>query len=377
MESKQQLPVKISELGDTAFPKISGKTKDFLGRLRGARGAGDLPPILEIEGTVKLHGMHADIVFDLNGLPKDGCPTRVPELRVRFQSRNRVCDPASSIHGWPRNIASLPEALVYLRDRILARYHDKNPNSALDHTFPLIVGGEWIGPKVQPNVGVSELSHRFVILAIQLNGVWQRDSDYDDIEATKAGIYSIFRAGRRTLRLDTADLSPANPTLAAMQAIANQVERDCPFAASFGLRDRRGEGVVWKPGFPAGRACARFWLKTKGPLSAPPAASKGQNIDDVCRAFVTPRRVEQGFEYLLETGAEPSLAALAAFVSWVAHDVLVEEARELDCLQGEDEGEGEGVGVGKDEVFARVKSLARHAFLEQMRRCGVSAAELG
>lgn len=53
-------------LGDTAFPKISGKPKDFLKQLNNLKASGNLPFRLIMEGTVKLHGCHADIVVDLN-----------------------------------------------------------------------------------------------------------------------------------------------------------------------------------------------------------------------------------------------------------------------------------------------------------------------
>lgn len=215
---------KESPLGENAFPKISGKIHDFMAGLRSLASSTSLPPILDIEGTVKLHGMHADLVFDLSGLPTSGYNSKavndvsaldavlalsestaqpgpvVSPLQVKFQSRNRICDPELNQHGWPKNIASVPDALVYIRDRVLARYVSKNPSIPLNTAHPLIIAGEWIGPKVQKDVGVSQLSARFVIISIQINGNWQNDADYSDIEATKANVYSIFRSGQSTLR---------------------------------------------------------------------------------------------------------------------------------------------------------------------------------
>lgn len=406
MNRHQSFPINVSELGEYAFPKISGKRRDFLNHLRSLAEAGRLAPVIDMEGTVKLHGMHADIVFDLRdlaslnhnnsrgntrniechdtssmnavlSLSEKQPALTTPGLNVSFQSRNRFCDPDASTHGWPRNVAKEPGALLYLRDRILQRFNERNPTKKVSYSCPLIVAGEWVGPKVQQDVGVSLLSHRFVILTIQINGKWQRDSDYDDIEASKASIYSIFRAGQQTIRFDTRDLTDNNPALLEMQRIADQVEECCPFAASFNINNSQGEGVVWKPGCLEGRANPKYWLKTKGPISGPENRIDAQNIevdeekkisiDQMCLRFVSPRRVDQGFEYLLETGVEPNRQSLKIFVNWVLSDVMVEEKSEIDEM-------GKAWKGVQGLVNKKVKTLARNAFIDQMEKCGVSIA---
>lgn len=396
----KRLPnVKESPLGENAFPKISGKKHDFMAGLRHLAITTGLPPILDIEGTVKLHGMHADLVFDLTGLPpaisdaramkdlemmalvhglsesKSRALTPSFPLDVTFQSRNRICEPESSQHGWPRNISKYPDALIYIRDRALTHYTSKNPRNPINPASPMIIAGEWIGPKVQKDVGVSELSARFVIISVQINGVWQKDLDYADIEAPRASIYSIFRSGQHVLKLDTSDLSDTNPTLIKMQSIADTVEACCPFSAAFGVKNARGEGVVWKPGTTEGRADASYWIKTKGPIFGPEnridattfeeEAAKKQNMDEVCQRFVSPRRVEQGFEFLLEMGIEPSRTSLKVFVEWIVNDIWLEERTQITKLEEEQRGL-EGM------LKKKVKWLARCAFMDEMQKCGVS-----
>lgn len=402
MNSDPIILVKAPQLGEHAFPKISGKRQEFLKNLQHLADTSGLPQILDIEGTVKLHGMHADVVFDLKNLPYSTSssapapgidsavaaalalsknPTQLEKsqslLSVTFQSRNKICDPQSSQQGWPRIIACLPDALVYLRDRVLTRYREKNPQMPLNRIYPLIVAGEWIGPKVQADVGVSELSHRFVILSIQLNGVWQRDSDYRDIEATKANIYSIFRPGQRVIKFDTSNISDTNPALLKMQKIADEVEECCPFAAAFGIHSSRGEGVVWKPAVPEARANAKYWLKTKGPIFGPENrinavniqadAERRADIDEICRRFLTPRRVEQGFEYLVEMGVQPDRKSVKTFIAWIISDIWTEEKSDIEALKAERTGV-QGI------LLKKVKWLAREAYLVQMGKCGVSIA---
>jgi len=366
----------VASQNGNLFPKISGKHQDFLANLQQLKSESKLPPILDMEGTTKLHGMHADIVYNLHEARTD--PAAAPNQTVLFQSRNRICEPDESQQGWPRDIAQFPDALTYLQNRILTRFVEKNPDTTLDTAYPLIVAGEWIGGRVQKDVGLAQLSNRFVILSIQLNGVWQKDSDYSDIEATRAGIYSVFRARQTKLAFDTSNLTADNPALLEMQRLADSVERCCPFAAAFGIADAPGEGVVWKPGVPSARADAKYWLKTKGPVFGKenridPAkiradAARDLSIGDAALRWVTPRRVEQGFEYLNEMDIDPNRqTCVKEYINWIVNDVVVEEARDIDAFKSR-------FADAEQTVRRKVAWLAKHAFLQKMRECGADLA---
>lgn len=325
-----------SSLGDNAFPKISGKPKDFLLQMRNLKVQGKLPSNIMLEGTVKLHGSHADIVFDLE--------SEIGE--VKFQSRNRLCAPTDSQQGWPRNVAKYPDELQKLKDMVLTRFQDRNPNTPLDTTKPLIIGGEWIGPKVQKDVGVSELSHRFVILTIQINGQWQNDTDYVGIEAPEASIFHVLRVPQYRVVFDTSDLTNTNPALFELQRLADEAEAECPFAASFGIIKSRGEGIVWKPGTLEGRSNAKYWLKTKGPIIGPEnriqlnsseqdsgrTMTTAPDVEKLAMTWVTERRLEQAHEYLAEMSID-NQARAKEFRKWVIQDVLKEEATEIEELR--------------------------------------------
>lgn len=354
-------------LGENSFPKISGRPKDFLKQLQSLKDRDVLPTKLVLEGTVKLHGSHADIVYDL----------KAASTEVTFQSRNRICAPTDSQQGWPRNLVKYLDDLTTLRDEIIARFQQLNPATLLDRTKPLIVAGEWIGEKVQKDVGVSELSHRFVVLTIQVNGLWQADTDYGDIEASAASIYNILRVPQYKVDLDTSDLTLSNPALLELQRLADEIEAECPFAASFGIMNSRGEGIVWKPGTPEGRSDARYWLKTKGPIIGPEnrieVASVGQDggmkpinanqVQSIVAAWVTERRLEQAHEYLAEMGTDAQRRP-KEFRKWVAEDILKEEATEIEELRK--------AVPGIEQILRRkVGELAGRAYNERLTSTGV------
>jgi hypothetical protein len=320
------------------FPKITGKINEFLVNLdrlsksRKFRGSQ-----IQLEGTVKLHGMHGDIVYDLSVAGAD----------VIFQSRNRICNPDESQQGWPRNISKQAQALKSLKSKILTQYKAKNPTSRIDVTKPLIVAGEWIGHKVQPGVGVSQLSARFVILSIQINGIWQPDPDISGISEPSAAIFNITDIPPFVVTYDIADRSPTNSALHQMQGLADQVETVCPYAAHFGVVGGRGEGIVWKAASDIARGNPKYWFKMKGPISDPvnhininPTGTwpvqAALSPERAAKMWVTTRRVQQAFEYLSEMNFETRGQRERAFTKWLTTDILTEERTEIEKLASDD-----------------------------------------
>ncbi|KAJ9657014.1 hypothetical protein H2198_004614 [Neophaeococcomyces mojaviensis] len=387
-----------SQLGDNGFPKITGKVNDFLYQLQELKDQQQHLDFVPIVGTVKLHGMHADILFSLTGVAKrdskssneDPLETELAsaaaalnlsekgleECGVSFQSRNVLCDAEASNHGWPRDIARHPDALQYLKTRVMERYLSRYPGASIDRTQPLIIAGEWIGTGVQKGVGISKLSPRFIILGIKINGQWQPDDDYSDIEANKAGIFTIHRVPQFKFMFDMSDISENNYVLLDMQRIADDVEFCCPYAAHFGIENSRGEGVVWKIGTLDGITNPKCWFKTKGPISGPENridpqsitrnAEKKLTVNSASEKWVSKRRVEQGFEYLLELGLEPSKESMKQFINWVVQDVMTEEKSEIDKIRSQ-------YSDASRLVKAKVGQLAREKYFETMREVGIDS----
>lgn len=362
-----------TEAKDNLFPKITGKHNGFLAQLSRLKEGGSLPETIDLEGTVKLHGMHADVVYDLNTSET----VERPLQGVTFQSRNKICMSNENQQGWPQDITRCPDALQYLKEQVLKTFEEHNPDVIIDKRFPLIVAGEWVGGNVQRTVGLAQLSTRFVILSVQINGIWQRDVDYRDIRAENAGIYNIFACGSQVVNFDTSDLTDNNPALLELQRLADLVEASCPFAAKFGVPNSRGEGIVWKPGTAEGRADARCWLKTKGPISGKenridPARiaqdqAKNLTIAEAVQRWVTPRRKEQGFEYLLEMNMDPVAASLKQYIIWITHDVLSEEKTEIGTLS-------KRFPDAEKTIKTLIARKARDSYLSEMKKSGLRLA---
>jgi hypothetical protein len=187
---------------------------------------------------------------------------------------------------------------------------------------------------VQKNVAIAELPTKcFVILSVSINNAWLPDEPYADINNEAVGIYNISRGGFYHEELVSDDLEGTREKL---QALTLTVEKECPFAKTFGISGV-GEGIVWKAEHPLGDD-AKFWFKTKGPLhrvttteklKQKPDASEQQKVDSFAEAAVTENRLEQGWAYLEEMGIKRDMKAIGEFMKWVKQDVEVEERMEI------------------------------------------------
>ncbi|KAL9090352.1 MAG: hypothetical protein Q9165_005386 [Trypethelium subeluteriae] len=314
---------------DTLYPKISGKPAELVQRLQ-RRGLA--PGRVELIGTVKLHGSHADILIGRSD-------------EVWLQSRNVLSlRTENDNYGFAQFMKPLKNRVLGLKKRYIARYTELNPETLIDSQYPLIIAGEWIGHGIQKHVAISQLDRRFVIVSVSINNTWQLDEHYANISDEAAGIYNISRAGfyYQTLFLDPPD-DEAKPeqdaSFAAMQVYTEEIDKHCPFAATFGVSGV-GEGIVWKVRIPPLYSDPETWFKTKGrthnsePLKMPAdLLADGASMREKAAAFakqvVTPRRLQQGFEYLRELSLPAEKANTGAYMNWVQRDILVEEKLDI------------------------------------------------
>jgi hypothetical protein len=318
-------------MDSTLYPKITTHVGEIIKTLRGQECDPDasgkemaLEPI-DIVGTVKLHGTHADILVYSDG-------------RIVFQSKNIV-----GIHttkdnaGFAATMSQRTKAILRLRDLLVLRFLELNPDTPIQPAHPVLVAGEWIGESIQKGVAISVLSKRFVIVSVKVNGQWQKDSDYGGIALPNHGIYNISRAGvyHRTLY-------PEDPqrTMDELEALAEQVAAQCPFATTFNL-EGEGEGIVWKPLHAPHNANSALWFKTKGgrfkPTFAPAPRQTSESAEHnretaaaVAQIWTSEQRLEQGLEYMREHGIQRTMKGLNAFLKWVQSDIVVEEKAYVD-----------------------------------------------
>ncbi|KAG9230205.1 hypothetical protein BJ875DRAFT_472884 [Amylocarpus encephaloides] len=317
----------------TLFPKITDKERHFLReyghKVRSSEGPTTqyLDRVIPLIGTVKLHGAHCDLVL-----------TSSDELIV--QSRNRVgLSEDLDAYDMAKTLLPLKTQILRLRDRYHERYKTLNPGVDIDEGFPTIIAGEWVGPGVQKTVAINALPRKcFVILSVSLNDAWLPDITYGDIHHEEIGIYHVSRGGYFFDELHLADIKASKDRL---QIPTREVERECPFAKSFGLHGI-GEGIVWKAEHPLG-SDARFWIKTKGPLHRVTDTQKlgldekrmggKKKALEFAKAAVTEGRMEQGWEYLIEMGKPRDRTSTGEFLKWVVNDVLVEEKGGIEELE--------------------------------------------
>jgi hypothetical protein len=316
----------VTASDSTLYPKITTHISEIVHILKELNRDPEDPerdvmvdPI-PIVGTIKLHGTHADILIHNDD-------------RIVFQSRNIVgLQVAKDNAGFATTMSQKTKALLRLRDLYVARFTQLNPDTPLDPTHPILVAGEWIGQSIQKGVAISELSKRFVIISVKINNQWQRDCDYGGIALPNHDIYNISRAGifHRTLY-------PSDPqrTISEVEPLAEQVARQCPFAATFGL-DGEGEGIVWKPFLAPHNSNPSLWFKTKGgrfkptfaraPRQSPERAEQNREVAaEVAKVWTSEQRLEQGLEYMREHGIQRTMKGMAPFLKWVQGDIVLEE----------------------------------------------------
>jgi hypothetical protein len=313
----------------TLYPKITTHVDEVITILRDLSHNVSNPEkevvlhSMPIIGTVKLHGTHADILI-------------YSDDSIVFQSKGVVGISSTRDNaGFATAMSQKTKVVLRLRDLFLARHNQLNPDTPVDRTYPVLIAGEWIGKSIQKDVAIAQLSKRFVIVSVNINGQWQRDNDFGGIAVPNHDIYNISRAGvfKRTLYPED-----VQRTTDELQSLAEDVARRCPFAASFGL-DGEGEGIVWKPIEAPHNANPNLWFKTKGgrfkPTFAPqpsrqcPETAEQNRLAaaEVAKIWTSELRLEQGLDNLKERQIKINLRGLGAYLKWIQNDIAVEEKR--------------------------------------------------
>jgi hypothetical protein len=277
--------------------------------------------VTKFKGTVKLHGTNAGVACTKEGL--------VP------QSRNTVLSLQNDNNGFA---AFVHHVAVQVSIRGLEKQFRVAYNLHEDATLTLF--GEWIGNGVQKGMAINQLPvKQWVIFAAAVTEgeksryleVFNFHDYYEDVS-----IYSILKAGSAELEVDLDDLDSV--TKAAEEATKKTlaVEVLCPWGALFGLAGM-GEGLVWTPlGDQLGNS--DLFFKTKGEKHKTQKSKKTvqatpeelANVQEFLEFAVTPRRLEQGFEYLAELGLEPNMRSVGDYLRWVCQDVQRECAVEIE-----------------------------------------------
>ncbi len=245
--------------------------------------------------------------------------------------------------------------MLALRDAHYAMFCKLNPETPIDPAHPFILACEFIGKGIQKGVAIAQLDKRLVILTASINGTWLPDEPYADLVAEDRGVYHVTRGGVWHIDLE---LQQPGRTEEEMQGLVAAVERECPFAKTFGVKGT-GEGIVWKVADTLRFQGPRYWCKTKGEKHTVSHTDKvdgrlgdKEKLAAFADAVVTQARLEQGWAYLEEPGAPRDVSSTGAFVKWLVADCVKEEREEIK-EKGVDVNKLRGAIAGKGSVWFR------------------------
>jgi len=270
-------------------------------------------PIIRFNGTVKLHGTNAAIVFDEDG-------------KIHVQSRSRIITVQNDNAGFAAFVAGLPKELLS------------------DSLKNIAVFGEYCGKGIQKNVAINELDKMFVIFAVKdlsTGKFIDIKSSYEEAISSnskyfdKLNEHSVFYINQ--FPSFSIDIDFNRPEL-AQQKLAEyteMVEKECPVGKFFNVSGT-GEGIVWHN---AEDTSSEFKFKVKGRLHsvskvktlAAVDIEKINTVHEFVEMTVTQQRLEQGIEVLKERGLPITRKSTADYLRWVYSDILSEE---LDVLTG-------------------------------------------
>lgn len=203
-------------------------------------------PVVDFEGTVKLHGTNAGI--RLLGVG----------IRPVALTRTRVATVMSDNHGFAMFLEGIPQ------DIFDEMYID---NNGLNQNAPITIFGEWCGGSIQRSIALSNCPNHFVAFAATRDDV-TAENGYRYIE------YNIFTKEMNSHRLHdireiptfeiTIDfrLGDQEEVVAQLTKWVEEVEACCPWAKEKFDVEGIGEGIVF---FRKDDPTNNYWIfKIKG-----------------------------------------------------------------------------------------------------------------
>ena len=291
-------------------------------------------PKLTFNGTVKLHGTNAAIVWTPEG--------------ITFQSRERVLTREQDNAGFMAHMESHMGRLFGLFIQIVA----ETDIAPIDH---IAIYGEWCGGNIQKGVALTGLPKMFVAFALKINGQWLPLPS--TLSTPGASIFNINQFSTWTIDIDFEHPKQAQNTLAELTLA---VEACCPVGKAFG-QEGTGEGIVWRC---QSDPSPEFWFKVKGEKHSVSKVKTLASVDiaavekisEFVTMAVTESRLEQGLHNLINEQLKPfEMTSLGDFIRWVHRDVLKEEA---DTLQAS--------GIEHNKLGAPIALVAKRWFIERL-----------
>lgn len=246
----------------------------------------------------------------------------------------------------------------------------------------IMIAGEIAGRDIYRNVAINRLPRFFCIFNIRVDGVWMDMRDYKDVSLPDEHIYNIMNWKIWDVEIDF--LKNTTEVSKWLYKITEEVEKECPFAASFtdskgNKISGTGEGLVWTmipfegEEWPPNRT--HLWnFKTKGEKfevvsRIKPTAPQDPDAMKLANIFVdyaiTEARFEQGIEYLREMGllelGPKAKKCTPHFVKWLEADVIEEEWEKIVEIGVEEQKVRSVIGVrAREWLFNYLDKIQRN-----------------
>lgn len=264
-------------------------------------------PTLKFNGTIKLHGTNAGIIFQYT----DG------KYECRAQSRSSIITIENDNAGFAQYVSKLDVDVILNKITIPSDFPD------------IKVFGEWCGKGIQKKMAINNLDKMFVIFAIKIGDVWLNKKDIADIKDESQRIFNIMNYETYEIDIDFND-----PKTAAdkMGELVTKVEKECPVGKSFGFNGI-GEGIVWTC-ITTDWEGSRFWFKTKGEEHKGTKTKEKVAVDvervnsikSLVETVVAEPRLLQGIDQMRQNNLSIERKNLGFFLKWIFNDVVKEES---------------------------------------------------
>lgn len=280
-------------------------------------------PLLELHGTVKIHGMNTSIILDR-------------ENNYYPQSRENLLTIRHDKSGFAVFSTKVSSFVTPLLQKILDQYPEA-----------LAVGlyGEWCGAGVQKakDASMAGIPKTYVVFAIKImvpdsdthKSVWLDKSVLQLFQNEELRIYDVHFFKAYTASIDLNDVDSCSKVLTEL---TESVEKECPVAKYFGNANMAGEGIVWhcifndetirlkvKAESHASSKSSRNRVKNLVPIDVEKVNSVTEFVEYAC----TDNRCEQGLSIMRFNNVELNRRNTLHFINWVLDDITKEE---LDTL---------------------------------------------
>lgn len=299
-------------------------------------------PILDVEGSVKLHGTNASICYNKN------------EFWV--QSKKQIITIEKDNVGFAFFVESSKNIFLELFKNISEEYSINNNQNTIT------IYGEWAGKKIQGKVAISKIDRKFFIFGIKITpyddskvAYWVESSILDLKKYNS--IYHIKQFKVFNLKID---FNNPKPSSKIMKKMVDEVEKECPVAKYFDVLGI-GEGIVFETFY----LDSIFRWKLKGTEHTKRNKSNKRKINkeeekiiDIIVEKITPewrlsQMIEETFDIM--NGGKIDIKKMGNFIKAVNQDIIKED---LDVIN-------EANLMPKD-INKRVAKVARKYLIQRL-----------